>query len=56
MALNKWKLDSTSGGSRIVSRVVDACFNPPGFSQSVSVVQQVGIFFSAETLKLERIY
>uniref|UniRef100_A0A915C8T8 ER membrane protein complex subunit 4 n=2 Tax=Parascaris univalens TaxID=6257 RepID=A0A915C8T8_PARUN len=41
MALNKWKLDSTSGGSRIVSRVVDACFNPPGFSQSVSVVQQV---------------
>uniref|UniRef100_F1LF93 ER membrane protein complex subunit 4 n=1 Tax=Ascaris suum TaxID=6253 RepID=F1LF93_ASCSU len=41
MALNKWKLDATTGGSRIVSRVVDACFNPPGFSQSVSVVQQV---------------
>uniref|UniRef100_A0A0M3HM66 Uncharacterized protein n=1 Tax=Ascaris lumbricoides TaxID=6252 RepID=A0A0M3HM66_ASCLU len=40
MALNKWKLDATTGGSRIVSRVVDACFNPPGFSQSVSVVQQ----------------
>ncbi|MFH4974150.1 hypothetical protein AB6A40_000859 [Gnathostoma spinigerum] len=35
--LNKWKLDMSTGGSRRL----DMAINPPGFSQNVSVSQQV---------------
>ncbi|VDK62493.1 unnamed protein product, partial [Anisakis simplex] len=41
MSLNKWKLDPIAGGSRIASRALDNSLNPPGFSQSVSIAQQV---------------
>lgn len=41
MALNKWKIDSSTSISRALRSDDSGAVNPPGFSQSVVTVQQV---------------
>lgn len=47
--MNKWKLDLTTGGPRIVTRTLDQSLNPPGYDPTFVASQQV-IFKSTMVL------